>query len=74
MIRTFLIGIAALFLATSAQAQYCSSWQICAYRARHPELYSKWGILRERALPRDEQILVYRNYQRASIARRGMGR
>jgi hypothetical protein len=49
--KLLLTGIAALFLATGT-AHACSSWQICAYRAQHPELYSKWGIRRDPAFVR----------------------
>jgi len=45
--KLLLTDIAALFLATGmahAAPCYASSWQICAYKLRHPELYSKWGI------------------------------
>ena len=69
--KLLLVGSALLLMVTSASAQYCSSWQICAYRAHHPELYSKWGIRNYRALPRDEQVLANRNYERAFRIRHG---
>jgi hypothetical protein len=66
MKKTLLTSITMLFLATGmAHAApfgcYASSWQICAYKLRHPELYSKWGIRRYRALSREEQLLTIQN-------------